>query len=92
MTTSTSKIALSTSPAVAPDPETVPVGEFADRTKLGRTLLYKAMSPDPAYRGELPFLPSLKVGRCRRIRLETGRHWLRELEAKTGEGEGRDAS
>ena len=52
-------------------------------SEFGRTMLYRAMSDDPAYRGTLPYLPSLKVGRARRIRLETGRAWLCELEAQT---------
>ena len=65
------------------EPEAESVGDFAQRANLGRTLIYRALSSDPDYRGPIPHLPSLKVGRARRIRLETGRAWLRELEAQT---------
>ena len=66
--------------------------DFARRAELGRTLIYRAMSNDPVYRGALPYLPSLKVGRARRIRLETGRAWLRELEAQDVAGGARDGA
>ena len=70
-------------PQPTPTPEAVAVDEFARRAGVGRSLLYRAMSSDPEYRGNLPYLASLKLGRARRIRLETGRAWLRELEAQT---------
>ena len=63
------------------EPEAVPVYEFARRAGVGRTMVYRAMSADPAYRGTLPYLASLKIGGARRIRLATGRAWLRDLEA-----------
>jgi hypothetical protein len=66
-----------------PEPEAVPVDDFARRAGVGRTLVYRAMSSNPDYRGTLPYLPSMKLGRARRIRLEAGRAWLRELEAQT---------
>jgi hypothetical protein len=66
--------------------EVVKVEEFAAITGLGRTFLYRAMHPDPAYRRGLPLLPSIRAGgRCRRIRLESGRAWLAEMERLSGQ-------
>jgi hypothetical protein len=48
---------------------------------VGRSTIYLAMSPDPAKRKGLPFLPSFKIGQLRRIRAETRRQWLKDLEA-----------
>jgi hypothetical protein len=65
------------------EPEAEPVNDFARRVGVGRSIIYRTMSDDPAYRGMLPYLPSLKIGRARRIRLVTGRDWLHKLEAQT---------
>jgi hypothetical protein len=48
---------------------------------LCRSMIYQAMNPDPAKRKGLPFLPSFKIGVSRRIRTETRRKWLADLEA-----------
>ena len=44
-------------------------------------MIYRAMNPDPAKRKGVPFLPSFKIGVSRRIRTETRRKWLADLEA-----------
>jgi hypothetical protein len=62
------------------EPLSVRLEVFAKQNDLGRTLIFRAAHPDPAYRAGLPFLPTLKVGRLRRVRLEAGRRWLAELE------------
>jgi hypothetical protein len=41
------------------------------------------MSPDPAKRRSLPFLPSLKIGGARRIRRESRLRWLAKIETAT---------
>jgi hypothetical protein len=48
-----------------------------------RTIIYRAINPDPAKRGGLPFLPSLKIGGARRIRREARLKWLADLETAT---------
>lgn len=74
-------------PAVAPsggwhpdEPDAASPEETARALRCGRSLIYKAINPDPARRDGLPFLPSFKIGRCRRIRTETRRAWLKQLE------------
>lgn len=61
--------------------EAVSVDDAARVAGVGRTSLYKAMSSDPDRREGFPYLPSIKVGRARRIRLSTLRTWLAALEA-----------
>ena len=56
------------------------VDEFAQRARLGGTLVYRALNEDTDYRKGLPFLPSLKIGKLRRIRTVTGNEWLASLE------------
>jgi hypothetical protein len=56
------------------------VDEAAHNSNLGRSILYRALNPDPDKRDGLPFLPSLKVGKRRLILRETRRAWLRQLE------------
>jgi hypothetical protein len=77
----------SVSPAPAParidDVEAWKVDEFAEVTKISRTVIYDAINPERAAAKGLPLLPSLKIGRSRRIRPEAGRSWLRELERRT---------
>lgn len=71
------------------EPDALSVEDTARCVSLGRSLLYKAISPDPAVRGGLPFLPSLLVGRRRVIRTEARRLWLAQLEMVTaGRAEG----
>ena len=50
---------------------------------VSRAYLYQAMNPDPAKRGGVPFLPSLKVGKRRLIRMESLRAWLAAQELKS---------
>lgn len=76
---------LSLLPADAPPVEAVSVDDAARMAHLGRTTLYKAMHPDPKYRAGLPFLPSIKIGKARRLRVPTLRSWLAELEAVASE-------
>lgn len=59
--------------------EAVPVEVFAKLTSLSRSLVYRAFSTDPAERRGMPHLPSVKVGKARRVRLEDGRAWLRSM-------------
>lgn len=66
-----------------PAVEAVSVDKFAEISDLGRSFVYRALHPDPAYRRGLPFLPSVKVGKRRLIRLEAGRQWLTALETKS---------
>ncbi len=54
--------------------------DFAKRSRVGRTMVYRALNEDPEYRKGLPFLPSLKIGKLRRIRTTTGNKWLADLE------------
>jgi hypothetical protein len=56
------------------------VEEAAHASGVGRTIIYRAINPDPAKRGGLPFLPSVKVGKRRIILRPTRREWLRQLE------------
>ena len=61
--------------------EALTVDDTARVAGICRTMVYRAMSPDPGYRNGLPFLASIKLGKCRRVRLPTLRAWLAELEA-----------
>jgi predicted DNA-binding transcriptional regulator AlpA len=56
------------------------VEETAHKVGLGRSIIYRALNPDPSKRDGLPFLPSLKAGKRRLIRAEARRAWLRQLE------------
>jgi hypothetical protein len=56
------------------------VDDAARIAGLSRTFLYQSMNLDASYREGLPFLPSIKVGKARRIRLGTLRQWLASLE------------
>jgi hypothetical protein len=56
------------------------VEETAHKVGLGRSIIYRALNPDPTKRDGLPFLPSLKAGKRRLIRAEARRAWLRQLE------------
>jgi hypothetical protein len=58
------------------------IDEAAKRARLGRTLLYDAINPEKAAEKGLPVLPSLKIGKLRRVRAEAFRAWLRALEAR----------
>jgi excisionase family DNA binding protein len=62
--------------------EAVTMDEAAQRTRLGRTFLYDAIDPRKAAEKGLPVLPSLKIGKLRRVRVEALRTWLRTLEAR----------
>ena len=68
------------------EPLSVRLDVFAKQNDLGRTLIYRAANADPVYRAGLPLLPTFKVGRLRRVRLEAGRRWLAELEHSTSGG------
>jgi hypothetical protein len=61
------------------------IEDFARRCGVGRTIVFRAANPDPDYRRGLPYLPTVKLGRCRGVRPETGRQWLAELERATVE-------
>lgn len=63
---------------------------FARQCGVGRTLVYRAAHPDAEYRRGLPYLPTVKLGRCRGVRPETGREWLAKLEQATVEQLGRN--
>jgi hypothetical protein len=67
---------LSLMPAEALQVEVVSVDEATHLANIGRTKLYQAMNPDPRYRAGLPFLPSIKIGKARRLRMQTLRAWL----------------
>ena len=56
------------------------IEDTARKAGVGRSIIYRALAADPAKRGGLPFLPSLKVGKRRLIRAEARRAWLRQLE------------
>ncbi len=60
--------------------EAVSVDDAARISGFCRSFLYPALNPDPAKRKGLPYLPSLKVRKARRIRLSTLRQWLANLE------------
>ena len=62
------------------EPEAASPEQTAKACGLCRTMIYRAMSPDPAKRKGLPFLASFKVGAARRIRVSTRRKWLEDLE------------
>jgi hypothetical protein len=76
---------LSLMPADALQVEAVSVDDATYVANIGRTKLYQAMHPDPKYRAGLPFLPSIRIGKARRIRVATLRTWLAELEAISSE-------
>jgi hypothetical protein len=67
------------------------VEETAHKVGLGRSIIYRALNPDPAKRDGLPFLPSLKAGKRRLIRVAARRAWLNELEERESAGRGADA-
>ena len=54
----------------------------AQKAGLGRVMLYRAISDDREYRKGLPFLPSLKVGKRRLIRVAALREWLAGIEKR----------
>ena len=60
----------------------IPVDDCTVITGLCRATLYKAISTDPTKRGNLPFLPSLKIGGSRRVRTSTLQSWLAQLEQR----------
>jgi hypothetical protein len=66
------------------------VEETAHKVGLGRSLIYRALNPDPAKRDGLPFLPSLKAGKRRLIRAEARRAWLKQLEERESAQRGAD--
>jgi hypothetical protein len=55
------------------------VGDACARSGLSPGPIYQAFSGDPERRGALPHLPSVKVGRSRRIRGSALRAWLDAL-------------
>ncbi len=61
--------------------EALSVEDAARVAGIGRTVVYRALHRDPSYRDGLPLLRSVKIGKCRRIRVATLRKWLAELEA-----------
>lgn len=56
------------------------VEQAAHASGISRSFIYRALSPDPAKRRGIPFLPSVKVGKRRIILRPTRRAWLRKLE------------
>lgn len=60
--------------------EALSVEDAARRAGVGRTFMYQALSPDEGKRDGLPYLPSIKVGRRRLVRVSTLRNWLAKLE------------
>jgi hypothetical protein len=64
-----------------PEPDAASPEVTAHLCGVCRTIIYRAINPDPAKRGALPFLPSLKIGASRRIRREARLQWLSDLEA-----------
>jgi hypothetical protein len=64
------------------------VDETAHKVGLGRSIIYRALNPDPAKRDGLPFLPSLKAGKRRLIRVAARRAWLKQLEERESAGAG----
>jgi hypothetical protein len=62
------------------------VEDTAHKVGLGRSIIYRALHPDPAKRDGLPFLPSLKAGKRRLIRVEARRAWLKQLEERESAG------
>lgn len=56
------------------------VEDTARKAGVGRSIIYRALNPDPMKRDGLPYLPSLKVGKRRLIRSEARRTWLKRLE------------
>jgi hypothetical protein len=60
--------------------------EAAHNSNLGRSTICKAISPDPRKRGNLPFLPSIKIGHRRIILRATRLAWLKQLEELASAG------
>ena len=56
------------------------VEEVVAAARLGRSTVFKAMNPNPAYRAGIPFLPSVRIGRARRSRAAAFQAWLAALE------------
>jgi len=76
---------IGTGPAAAQvDAESIE--ETARACGLGRTIIYQAINPDPAKRGGLPFLPSLKARKRRLVLVEVRRAWLRKLQELSATG------
>lgn len=63
--------------------EALSIEDVAVHAGICRSFAYRAVNPDPDKRGNIPLLKSLKIGRSRRVRPETLRAWLAELEAST---------
>jgi hypothetical protein len=68
-----------TTPQAEPLAYDIPESCRLDHT--GRSTKYKAISPDPAKRAGLPFLPSFTIGRRRLILAADHREWLDKLRA-----------
>lgn len=64
-------------------PEAVGVAAAIKMAGASRSFLYVAMNPDPAKRGGIPFLPSVKIGKRRLIRTEALRAWLAAQELRS---------
>jgi hypothetical protein len=56
------------------------VQQTAENCGVCPSIIWRAISPDPAIRKGLPYLPSLKIFRRRLIRTEATKQWLEELE------------
>jgi hypothetical protein len=70
-------------PTIEPvEAEAFSVDAAAKTAGLGRVLLYQAINDDPEYRRGIPYLPSIKVGKRRLIRVAALREWLASLEKK----------
>lgn len=63
-------------------PDAESIEDTARALGVGRSFVYRAIHPDPAVRDGLPFLPSIKAGKRRLVRIEARRAWLAELEER----------
>jgi hypothetical protein len=66
-------------PATQIEPLSYDIAESCRVDDICRSLKYRAIDPDPAKRGGLPYLPTFKVGRRRLMMAADHRAWLEAL-------------
>jgi hypothetical protein len=68
------------------EPLAVDIPTACRMTGVGRSMVYMALNPNSSKRDGLPFLPSFKVGKLRRITMPNLKAWVAELAAQADVG------
>jgi hypothetical protein len=64
------------------EPLAVDIPTACRMTGVGRSMVYMALNPNSSKRAGLPFLPSFKVGKLRRITMPNLKAWVADLAAR----------